>query len=87
MRADSEIKHAPSWLVRGPNTVVVLNAERYQENVVDRTLGEKRRVISRLYLGASRASDELRFVCSTAKGGIAEALKGPIDAECVILDK
>lgn len=65
----------------------MLNAERYQENVVDRTLGEKRRFISRLYLGASRASDELRFVCSTAKGGIAEALKGPIDAECVMLDK
>lgn len=59
--------------------VILLNVERYQEDVIDRTMGEKRRFISRLYLGASRASDRLSFVCSTAKGGRAEILDGAIE--------
>ena len=67
------------------HTVVILNAERYQENVIDRTLGEKRQFISRLYLGASRASDVLSFACSTGRGGIADALTGAIDGGCVIV--
>ena len=66
------------------SVVYILNAENYQEDIVDRTLGEKRRFISKLYLGASRACDKLIFIFAKERGGPADALLGAINSRKLI---
>jgi len=61
------------------DSVYLIHADAVDYDEVQGSQGATRRYISRIYLGASRASRNLVVACSQARGGIAEPLRKSIE--------
>jgi len=61
------------------HTVFLINVDK--ADLLDEDgIGKRRRFVSRCYLGASRASKNLKIACNAERGGPADVLNGPIQA-------
>ena len=68
------------------DTVYLIHADRVEEDNAE-SIGEQRRFISRIYLGASRAAKKLVIASSDERRGCALVLNGPIRNKSLITDQ
>ena len=65
--------------------VYVINVDKQVLDDKNISQGEHRRLLSRLYLGASRASRYLTFAATEERGGYSEILQTPLDNGVLVL--
>lgn len=64
--------------------VYVLNVDKHSLDLDELGFGERRRLISRLYLAASRASEKLTLAATRDRGGFSEILKTSLESGVLI---
>lgn len=66
------------------HTVFLIHADNVDYDEVQGSQGASRRYVSRIYLGASRASRELMLASSLARGGATTAVRGAVQRKSLV---